>query len=219
MRRTNQCAGERPPVKSGLWLRLFRKVFRALLACSLLLGLSWSTLADTPKPLTAVLLAARDELPDPNFKDSIVLVLNNLGPVPAGVILNRPTRISVSLLFPDLERLAQLHEKLYFGGPVEIGSVWFLFRGDKPTEHAIRVLEGVYISGDQELLRKLLSRDKPMDGLRIFVGHSAWGPGQLETEIARGDWTISTAEKDAIFSRKSEHPWPEEETPDAESRT
>jgi len=219
MRRTNQCAGERPPVKSGLWLRLFRKVFRALLACSLLLGLSWSTLADTPKPLTAVLLAARDELPDPNFKDSIVLVLNNLGPVPAGVILNRPTRISVSLLFPDLERLAQLHEKLYFGGPVEIGSVWFLFRGDKPTEHAIRVLEGVYISGDQELLRRLLSRDKPMDGLRIFVGHSAWGPGQLETEIARGDWTISPAEKDAIFSRKSEHPWPEEETPDAESRT
>jgi len=206
-------------VNRGLLLPPFRRVLRALFAFALLLAPSWSTSADTAKPLTAILLVAREELPDPNFKDSIVLVLNNLGPVPAGVILNRPTRIGVSLLFPDLERLAQLHEKLYFGGPVELGSVWFVFRSDKPAEHSVRVLEGVYVSGDQGLLRKLLGRDKPMDGLRIFVGHSAWGPGQLEAEIARGDWTINPAEKDAIFSRKSEHPWPQEETPDEESRT
>jgi len=205
-------------VKSGLRRQPLGQVFRALFAFLLLLAPSWSTSADTAKPLTAILLVARDELPDPNFKDSIVLVLNNLGPVPAGVILNRPTRIGVSVLFPDLERLAQVHDKLYFGGPVEVGSVWFLFRSDKPTEHSVQVLQGVYVSGDQEILRKLLARDKPMDGLRIFVGHSAWAPGQLETEIARGDWTISPAEIDAIFGRHSEHPWPEEETPDVESR-
>ena len=206
-------------MKRDLRREPLRQAFRAFLAFLLLFPLSWSTSADTAKPLTAIFLVARDELPDPNFKDSIVLVLNNIGPVPAGVILNRPTRIGVSLLFPDLQELAKLQDKLYFGGPVEIGSVWFLFRGDKPAEHAVRVLEGVYVSADQELLRKLLGRDKPMDGLRIFIGHSAWGPGQLEAEIARGDWTVAPAEKDAIFSRKSEHPWPEEEAPDTDSRT
>jgi len=61
----------------------------------------------------------------------------------------------------------------------------------------------------------LLGRDKPMDGLRIFIGHSGWAPGQLEAEIARGDWALGPAEPDAIFNGKSEHPWPGEHTPGA----
>jgi putative transcriptional regulator len=162
-----------------------------------------------------MLLVARTELRDPDFKDSVVLVMNNLGPVPAGVIVNRPTKIAVSRLFPDLEALGQLHDKVYFGGPVEIESVWFLFRTATPREHAIQAFDGVYVSANRELLRELLGRDKPMDGLRIFIGHSGWAPGQLEAEIARGDWTLAPAETEAIFNGKSEHPWPAPQTPDA----
>jgi putative transcriptional regulator len=196
-----------------------RDVTRTLCAFLLLVGMSWPTSADDTKRLTAILLVARAELPDSNFKDSAVLVMNNIGPAPAGVITNRPTRIAVSRLFPDFERLAQLDDKLYFGGPVEIASVSFLFRADTPPEHATEVLDGVYFSTNRELLRKLLGRDKPMDGLRIFIGHSGWAPGQLEAEIARGDWTLAPAETDAIFNRKSEHPWPEQQAPDAAHRT
>ena len=192
---------------------------RALCAFLLLFGMSWPTSADDTKPLTTILLVARAELPDSNFKDSVVLVMNNIGPAPAGVIINRPTRIAVSRLFPDLERLAQLNDKLYFGGPVETAFVSFLFRADTPPEHATQVLDGVYFSTNGELLRKLLGRDKPMDGLRIFIGHSGWAPGQLEAEIARGDWTLAPAETDTIFDRKSEHPWPEQQAPDAAHRT
>jgi len=162
-----------------------------------------------------MLLVARDELPDPSFKDSVVLVMNNLGSAPAGVIINRPTRIGVSRLFPGLERLAQLKDKVYFGGPVEFGSVWFLFRADTPRENAVRALDGVYVSANRELLLELLGRDKPMDGLRIFIGHSGWAPGQLEAEIARGDWTLAPAGTEAIFNGKSEHPWPAQNAPGA----
>ena len=193
----------------------FRDAAPALCAFLLLLGTSWRACADDAKPLTAILIVARSELPDSNFKDSVVLVMNNIGAAPAGVIINRPTKIPVSRLFPDLERLAKLHDKLYFGGPVEIGSVWFLFRSDTPREHAIRALDGVYVSADRELLLELLGRDKPTDGLRIFIDHSGWGPGQLEAEIARGDWTLAPAGADAIFNGKSEHPWPTQQTPGA----
>jgi len=192
---------------------------RALCAFLLLFGISWPTSADDTKPLTTILLVARAELADSNFKDSVVLVMNNIGPAPAGVIINRPTRIAVSRLFPDLERLAQLDDKLYFGGPVETALVSFLFRTDTPPEHATQVLDGVHFSTNGELLRRLLGRDKPMDGLRIFIGHSGWAPGQLEAEIARGDWTLAPAETDTIFDRKSEHPWPEQQAPDAAHRT
>jgi putative transcriptional regulator len=191
----------------------------ALCVLLLLLGMSSPSLADDAKPLTAILLVARGELNDPYFADSVVLVMNNLGPAPVGIVVNRPTEIPVSHLFPDLKRLAQVHDKVYFGGPVEIGSVWFLFRASKAPEHAVQAFSGIYLSANRDLLLQLLGREKPMDGLRIFIGHSGWAPGQLEAEIARGDWTLAPAEKDAIFNGKSEHPWPADQTPGAKHGT
>jgi putative transcriptional regulator len=194
-------------------------MIRALGASLLLFALSWPASADNAKPLTTILLVAQAALRDPNFKDSVVLVMNNIAPAPAGVIINRPTDIAVSRLFPDLERLAQLDDKVYFGGPVEVESVSFLVRADAAPEHATEVLPGVYLSTNRELLRTLLGRDKPMQGLRIFIGYSGWGPGQLEAEIARGHWALAPAEASAIFDGKPEHPWPERQTPDDEHRT
>jgi putative transcriptional regulator len=184
-----------------------------LCAFLLLLGMSWPTYADDAKPLTAILLVGRAELPDDNFADSVVLVMNNLGLAPVGVIVNRPTRAAVSELFPDQKRLARLQDKVYFGGPVELGSVWFLFRSSKPPKHAIQAFEGVYLSANRELLLQLLGREKPLDGLRIFIGHAGWAPGQLEAEINRGDWALERAASDAIFNSKSEHAWPAPQTP------
>ena len=193
-------------VGRGFCLR--RSAAAALCTLLALFGISSGTSAGAAEPMTAILLVARGELRDSNFADSVVLVMNNLGPAPVGVVINRPTRVPVARLFPDLKRLAQLPDKVYFGGPVEPESVWFLFRAATRPAHAIQALSGIYLSGDRDLLLRLLARDKPMDGVRIFVGHSGWAPGQLETEIARGAWTLERAESDAIFNGKSEHPWP-----------
>lgn len=199
------------PSSSGLSLkRRLTGVFCTLL---LLAGMSWSSAATDTKGLTAILLVARDGLTDPDFADSVVLVMNNLGPAPVGVIVNRPTKIAVSELFPRLKQLARVHDKVYFGGPVEYGSVWFLIRASSAPEHAIRALDGLYLSADEDLLMQLLNREKPMDGLRIFIGHSGWAPGQLEAEIANGDWALQRANSDAIFNRKSEHTWPADKGP------
>ncbi len=142
-----------------------------------------------------------------------MLVMNNLGPAPVGIVINRPTPMPVSHLFPDLKRLAQVPDKVYFGGPVDFGSVWFLFRAATPPKHAIQAFEGVCVSADRQLLLQLLGRNKPMDGLRIFVGHAGWAPGQLEAEIERRDWTLKRAQTEAIFSGKSERPWPSPQDP------
>jgi putative transcriptional regulator len=139
--------------------------------------------------------------------------MNNLGPAPVGIIVNRPTQIAVSDLFPDLKRLARVHNNVYFGGPVGFGSIWFLFRATRPPEHAIQASDGIYLSANRELLLRLLGRDKPMDGLRIFVGHAGWAPGQLEAEIASGAWTLEHADSNAIFNGKPEHPWPAPQVP------
>ena len=166
--------------------------------------------AQDADPSTTVLLVARPELRDPNFGGSTVVVLNNIGPAPAGLIVNRPTRIKVARLFPDLASLEQREDKVYFGGPVQVTSaVSFLFRSDVEPGNAARVVDGVYLGTDRKLLRKLLARDEPMEGLRIFVGYSGWSPGQLEAEVARGDWTLAPADAETLFGNGSEHPWPD----------
>ncbi len=170
--------------------------------------------ADDAKRLTALLLVARAELPDPNFADSVVLVMNHLADGPVGVIVNRPMPMVVAELFPDVKRFAQLRDKVYFGGPVDFGTVWFLFRAARPPAHAVQAFDGVYLSGDRDLLLSLLGRDKPMEGLRIFIGHSGWAPGQLEGEISRGDWALRPAESDEVFNPKEEHPWPAQQEPE-----
>jgi putative transcriptional regulator len=194
-------------------------VTRALCAFLLLFATWWPASADDAKPMTTILIVARAELPDSNFKDSVVLVMNNIAPAPAGLIINRPTRIAVSELFPDLERLAKFDDKVYFGGPVGIESVSFLFRAARPPQHATQVLDGVYLSNDRDVLLELLARDEPMDGLRIFVGFSGWARGQLEAEIRRGDWKLTPADPDSIFHGKSEHPWPEQPARDTSRRS
>lgn len=198
-----------------LLLDVIRIVFAFLLLCTA----PWPASADDAKPLTTILLVARPQLRDLNFKDSVVLVMNNIASAPAGIILNRPTKIAVSKLFDDLERLSKLEDKLYFGGPVATGAVSFLFRADTPPERATRVIDGVYFSTSRDLLIELLARDKPMEQLKIFVGYSGWAPGQLEAEIERGDWSLAPADLDAIFGKKAEHPWPEQPAPDAAHRS
>jgi hypothetical protein len=110
--------------------------------------------ADAKAP-TSILIIGSPGLPDDDFADS--------------VILNRPTKIEISRIFPDIKRLAQLHDRVYFGGPVELGAVWFLVRAATPPEHAIKTCDGVYLSADRQLLLKLLGRDRPMEGLRILI--------------------------------------------------
>ncbi|HEY1327355.1 MAG TPA: YqgE/AlgH family protein [Casimicrobiaceae bacterium] len=184
----------------------------------LLLGLSAAFAAETAKPLTTILIVAREDLPDDNFRDAVVLVMNNLGAAPAGVIINRPTRIPVSHLFPDRDKLAHTDAKLYFGGPVNLTAVSYLFRADSPPGGAVEVADGIYFGTSRELLLQLLDRDKPMEGLRIFVGYSGWEPGQLENEIARGDWRLERASAGTIFDAKPQHPWPDSQGPEAGRR-
>jgi putative transcriptional regulator len=207
-------AGRRLPLGNGSPRgRLLAGILCALL---LLSGSSEPTSGKGPDPVTAIFLTAQGIPAESDFSESIVLVMNNLGPAPVGIVVNRPTRIAIADIFPDLRRLAQLPDKVYFGGPVELDTVWFLFRADKPPAHAIRTFDDVYVSGDRDLLMRLLARDKPTQGLRIFIGHAGWAPGQLEAEIDGGSWTLGRAEADAIFNGKSEIPWPS--SPESKSR-
>jgi len=65
------------------------------------------------------------------------------------------------------------------------------------------------MSSSRELLRELLGRENPVEGLRVFAGHAGWAPGQLESEVARGDSHLVTADAQMVFEMKPETLWRE----------
>lgn len=187
------------------------------LALLLFIGVHASaTAADDATPRSAIVLTARDGLPDPNFESSIILVTNNVASGPFGIILNRPTRVTLGQLFPDVANMPLRDEHVYFGGPVEIGALSFLVRSPTPPEHAVNIVADVYLSRDQDLLRTLLEHGATRDTVRVFIGYAGWEPDQLENEIARGDWKGTLASADAIFAPGPEHPWPAPAAPETQ---
>ena len=175
----------------------------------LLLGLSLPAPGDDATSMSSIFLVARRNMPDPFFRDSVVLVTHKAGAGPLGVIVNRPLQVPLASVVPDLERSPQREEKIFFGGPVSVDELTVVFRSTSPPAGAIELLEGVYLGSSREVVLEVLGRENPPNGLRVFAGHAAWSPGQLESEIARGDWHLLRADAAAIFALKPEDLWRE----------
>ncbi len=173
------------------------------------LAFAFGSAAFAAEPSGSLFLVAKPQLTDPNFGQAVVLLTQygQLGSM--GVIVNRSTGLPLARLFTDIKRLAQVDDKVFFGGPVSRDVLLFVFRAAEQPDEAFEVLAGVYISSDRELLKSLLGREKPVDALRVFMGYSGWGAGQLENEISRGDWDVVQADAKTIFAKKPEALWPE----------
>jgi putative transcriptional regulator len=174
-----------------------------LLLCMLALPLH-AQQALGPEP---VLLVASPGLQDPNFAQSVVLVVFPPSGGPTGVILNQPTRLQWKDAFPEEPALAPRSDPLYFGGPVRLGALWFLFRQPSAPQTALPVVDDLYLSADGKFLDRLLEGGGKVD--RFFVGYSGWAPSQLDFEIAQGAWYVLPAEIKDILELAPEEMWRE----------
>ncbi len=181
----------------------------ALLVCAAMLFAASVTAADV-EPIEqrhSILLVAAQHLIDPFFARTVVLVMFPADTGPSGVILNRPGRMQLREIWPDnLERQGRT-DIIYFGGPVQPDGLLFLFRMTPRPEHAWWAIDDIYFSGDGEILEKLLERPEPALDQRFFAGYAGWAPGQLENEIARGDWHVLEADPKVIYDTDSETLW------------
>jgi putative transcriptional regulator len=155
---------------------------------------------------TSIFLVAKPELQDPSFAQSVVLVVFPKDGGPVGVILNRPTRLTLKDGFPEQPQLKDRDDTLYFGGPVQTTGLMFLFRGDGKDDNAFPVVGDLYLSGDGELLHRLLS-EKSTAVQRFFLGYSGWTGPQLEHEIALGAWYVIEADLETVVRTDPKTLW------------
>jgi putative AlgH/UPF0301 family transcriptional regulator len=89
-----------------------------------------------PEARESVLLVAAPHLRDPSFGHSVVLVMFPPGSGPSGVILNRPTSLTLADIWAEPEERHGRTDSLYFGGPVQPDGLLFLFRMTPPPVRA-----------------------------------------------------------------------------------
>ncbi|HET7099766.1 MAG TPA: YqgE/AlgH family protein [Terriglobia bacterium] len=155
------------------------------------------------------LLVARAEVRDPYFRHSVVLMLpETQSQLVVGLIINKPTRLTVGKLFPDSPELKDRTEPAYFGGPVDIRTPSVIFRSSTAPENAIRLYGSVYLTFDSDLIIKALQDPRSGSGTRLFLGRAQWAPGQLQNEIRRGGWYRIQADGGLVFSSHPENLWP-----------
>jgi putative transcriptional regulator len=70
------------------------------------------------------------------------------------------------------------------------------------NEADIPVVPEVFLSVEKEHLESLVHQDDRTQ--RLFVGTAGWKAGQLEREIAHGDWLLLRATDELIFASPEE---------------
>ena len=145
------------------------------------------------------ILLASPDLPDPNFSQTVVLLIHTGDDGAMGLILNRPAKISLGKLFPGKEIPRNKGEFVYTGGPVEEQLGFALLRSSTKLKEALRVGADVYFVTDKDQLEKTVQTAKDAASFRVYLGYAGWGPDQLEQELAAGAWTVLPWRIETVF--------------------
>ncbi|MBA9007665.1 MULTISPECIES: YqgE/AlgH family protein [Thermomonospora] len=158
------------------------------------------------------LLVATPSLEDPNFRRTVVLVVeHDDAEGTLGVVLNRPTEVPVDRVLPPWAELVTGPGVVFQGGPVALDSALALARVPGEDEP----LGWRALDGDTEVGRVgLVDLDAPpgliaaeVIQLRVFAGYAGWGAGQLRSEIEEGAWYVVNGEAGDVFAADPERLW------------
>ena len=126
-----------------------------------------------------------------------------------GLVINRPLKVRLATLFPDIKELKQRQDTVYLGGPVAVNQMLMLIGSPKTPQGSIPVIQDVYLSSSLEELMRLIKNADKNERFRIFAGYSGWAASQLDFERTRGDWHVLKADAGAIFTQNPSELWPE----------
>lgn len=156
-----------------------------------------------------MLLVAARKMPDPRFRGTVILLLEHGAKGSMGLIINRGTQIELPRVLPKIQGLEGRGDQIAYGGPVALNVVFLIVRESRPPEESALVFDDVYYSVSRVVLEQMLKQHKTAKELRVFFGHSGWASGQLEAELANGDWHLLPADTEIIFKTDPSMMWRE----------
>ncbi len=170
----------------------------------------------TETRLAPGLLLAMPHLIDPNFTRAVVLMIEHNDEGSFGLVVNQPSDMLAATLLEamDIEWQGDDRAVVWSGGPVMPTSGWVLHGAaeglgppapDMASGSTIELLPGLSLSTSPEKLRLLA--ESPPENVRLLLGYSGWGAGQLADEMARGSWLHVDATPDLVFKTAADEMW------------
>jgi putative transcriptional regulator len=154
--------------------------------------------------LRGQLLVAAPALVDPNFRRTVVLVGDHGEEGAMGIVLNRPSGVSVAEAVEPLVELVGGDELVFVGGPVQPEAIVVLGEFEQPEHAASLVLGEIgFLPGEIESGEDV----GPLGRVRVFAGYAGWGAGQLEGELAESSWIVEAALPEDVFAADPDALW------------
>ncbi len=149
------------------------------------------------KPAKGRLLLSEPFMGDYYFGRSVVLLAEHNQEGSFGLVLNKPVNKRVNEVTEDFP---VLDAPLFIGGPVEPNRLFFIHTLGNDISDAIEVVDGLFWGGNMEDVMELAQIKKltPQNS-RFFLGYAGWGAHQMEDELKRNSWAITTATSDFIL--------------------
>ncbi len=156
----------------------------------------------------AVILVASPGLRDADYRQTVVVAVPIENDRYLGVIVNRPTRRTLSSLFPEHQPSKKVSEPVFFGGPMSRGAVVALVKSEKePGRGAIGLTKDMYLAMTVNVVDRII--EETPNEARYYVGYIVWRPGELRAEIDRKLWSVSNATPDIVFRKDPSGLWEE----------
>jgi len=156
--------------------------------------------SQSPDDLSAgKLLVASRTLADPNFAETVVLLVHYDADGVVGLILNRRTDVPLSQALEQLEAAKDRSDPVYLGGPVETEGVLALLGSAAKLDGAEQVCSGLYLITTKTAFEKAISSRPDPSIFRVYVGYAGWDNDQLRKEVQRGSWFIFQGDIQSVF--------------------
>jgi putative transcriptional regulator len=155
-------------------------------------------------------LIAGKRLRDTNFFKTVVLIVEHGAEGAMGVVVNRPSCVTVAHALAEHFNLPPTDDVVYVGGPVEPSALFILHTAADVDAAEQPILPGIYVGSSAQAFEAVVraaAEGDPTASFRIYSGCAGWAPGQLEGEIARGDWYILPATPELVFHEDPYQVW------------
>jgi putative transcriptional regulator len=158
-------------------------------------------------------LVATPSLLDPNFKRTVVMLVEHRPEGSLGFVVNRPAEVELRSMLEQLglppRDSPRVRSPVLVGGPVLPERGWVVFEHGTVAvagDDVVRISDRMAVSASRELLEALVGEDGP-ERIVLVLGYAGWGPGQLDAEIAQGAWIPVDFDERILFDTPFEERW------------
>lgn len=125
-----------------------------------------------------------------------------------GLIVNKPTPMTLGRLFPGHGPSLKVTDPVYLGGPVSTEVIFALVqRDDSPGNRSMQLTPNLFLVLDRDLVDRVIEAEA--DHARFFAGMVLWRPGELRAELDRGFWYVLDADANLVLRKSTIGMWEE----------